>query len=262
MPEPQIRYDDGATYERYMAPWSQVAGGVFLDWLAPQPGWRWIDVGCGTGAFAELVVSRHAPAELQGIDPSSAQLDFARSRPGARMAEFRQGEAGALPFPDDRFDAAVMALVIFFVPDPVKGVAEMVRVVRPGGMVAAYAWDILGGGFPFEPVFAELRARDLKFPLPPSSEAARLRAMQSLWTGAGLEAVETFEITVQRSFTNFDAYWSTAEVTGAVKPILAAMTAGEVDQLKAGVCARLPADVAGRVTCSARANAAKGRVPG
>ena len=64
----------------------------------------------------------------------------------------------ALPFPDDRFDAATMALVIFFVPDPAKGVAEMARVVRPGGIAAAYAWDILGGGFPQEPLRIELRA--------------------------------------------------------------------------------------------------------
>ena len=57
----------------------------------------------------------------------------------------------ALPFERQRFDAAVMALVIFFVPDPAKGVAEMARVVRPGGLVAAYAWDVLGGGFSFDP---------------------------------------------------------------------------------------------------------------
>ena len=56
-----------------------------------------------------------------------------------------------LPFPESRFDAAVMALVIFFVPDPAKGVAEMVRVVGPGGTVAAYAWDIVGGGSPTSP---------------------------------------------------------------------------------------------------------------
>jgi ubiquinone/menaquinone biosynthesis C-methylase UbiE len=56
-----------------------------------------------------------------------------------------------LPFPDKMFDVATMALVIFFVPEPAKGVAEMVRVVLAGSMVAAYAWDILRGGFPLEP---------------------------------------------------------------------------------------------------------------
>ena len=69
----------------------------------------------------------------------------------------------SLPFPADTFDAAAMALVISFVPDPIKGVAEMVRVVRPGGIVAAYVWDMLGGGYPWEPVRIEMRAMGLSF---------------------------------------------------------------------------------------------------
>src|SRR6185437_11932195 len=116
------------------------------------PGQRWVDVGCGSGAFTALVVQRHAPAEVQGVDPSDAQLAFARARPEASHATFQAGDAMALPFPDNRFDVAVMALVLFFVPDPAKGVSEMVRVVRPGGIIAAYAWDMLGGGFPLAPL--------------------------------------------------------------------------------------------------------------
>ena len=88
----------------------------------------------------------------------------------------------ALPFPDDSFDAAVMALVIFFVPDPAKGVAEMVRVVRPDGPVATYAWDMMGGGFPMEPIQAEKRARgpearpwDPYVGLKPSNKLSRIR---------------------------------------------------------------------------------------
>src|SRR4051812_161796 len=152
----EIQFNDGAAYERMMGVWSRLAGDVFLDWLAPAPGLRWIDVGCGNGAFTELLVTRCAPAEVQGVDPSEAQLAFARGRPAAKLAEFRPGSAMALPFPDDSFDAAVMALVIFFVPDPAKGVAEMARVVRPGGSIAAYAWDMLGGGFPLEAVRLEM----------------------------------------------------------------------------------------------------------
>ena len=148
MAEPQIRFDDGLSYERYMGDWSRRVGSVFLDWLAAPPGLKWIDVGCGNGAFTELLVERCAPTSVNGIDPSEAQLDFARKRPAARLAKFDCGEAMALPFPGDVFDAAIMALVIFFVPDPAKSVAEMVRVVRPGGIAAAYAWDMLGGGFP------------------------------------------------------------------------------------------------------------------
>jgi ubiquinone/menaquinone biosynthesis C-methylase UbiE len=158
MAENQTRFDDGAAYERMMGNWSRLAGEIFLDWLAPLSGLRWIDIGCGGGAFTELLVERCAVAEVQGIDPSEGQLAFARARPAGRVAEFRQGDAMALPFSEDRFDVAVMALVIFFVPDPAKGVAEMVRVVRPGGTVATYAWDVFGGGFPLEPIQVEMRA--------------------------------------------------------------------------------------------------------
>ena len=72
MAEHQIRFDDGAAYERMMGTWSRLAGEIFLDWLAPRSGLRWIDIGCGNGAFTELLVERCAPAEVQGIDPSEA----------------------------------------------------------------------------------------------------------------------------------------------------------------------------------------------
>src|SRR5690348_3737400 len=193
-----------------MGQWSLVAGQMFLDWLAPEAGLRWLDVGCGSGAFTELVMRHCAPSENQGIDPSEAQLSFARSRPGTRGAVFQQGDAQALPFPDDRFDAAVMALVIFFVPDPAKGVAEMARVVRPGGTVAAYAWDLLGGGFPLEPIRAELRAMGIDPPLPPSASASRTDALSELWAAAGLAAIETRPISVERHFADFDDFWATS----------------------------------------------------
>src|SRR5262245_28057 len=208
MAESKYRFDDGAAYERYMGDWSRRAGMVFLDWLAAPSDLNWIDVGCGNGAFTELLVEKCAPTEVQGIDPSEAQLAFARKRPSARLAKFDSGDAMAVPFPAKTFDAAVMALVIFFVPDPAKGVAEMVRVVRPGGMVAAYAWDILGGGFTLEPLRIELRAMGIKPVDPPSVEASRVEAMRDLWIGAGLDTVDTRQITVQRTFSSFEEFWN------------------------------------------------------
>jgi SAM-dependent methyltransferase len=261
MSDQQIRFEDGAAYERMMGVWSRLAGDIFLDWLAPRSGLRWIDVGCGNGAFTELLVERCAPAEVQGIDPSEGQLAFARTRPAARLAQFRQGDAMALPFPADRFDAAIMALVIFFVPDPAKGVAEMVRVVGPGGTVATYVWDIFGGGFPQEPIQAEMRAMGLTPLRPPSAAASRMEALRELWTGAGLEAVATREIAVQRTFADFDDFWATTVSGASVAPTIAAMAPGDVDLLKTRVRARLPADAAGRITYGARANAIKGRLP-
>src|SRR5207248_4378911 len=141
--------------------------------------------GCGTGAFSQLVFERCAPTEIQGVDPSEAQLAFARTRPASRTAQFQRGDATALPFPGDRFDAAIMALVIFFVPDPAKGLAEMVRVVAPGGIVAAYAWDMLGGGHPGAAFHAEMRAMGLTPLAPPSAGASRIETLRELWTAAG-----------------------------------------------------------------------------
>src|SRR5207302_4560772 len=113
-------------------------------------GLRWLDVGCGNGAFTETIVERCAPLSVDGVDPSAEQLAYARTRPASLIAQFKQGDAMALPFPDNVFDAIVMPLVIFFVPDPAKGVAEMARVVVPGGLVTAYSWDMFGGGFPYD----------------------------------------------------------------------------------------------------------------
>ena len=166
----------------------------------------------------------------------------------------------ALPFEKHRFDAAVMALVIFFVPDPAKGAAEMARVVRPGGLVTAYAWDVLGGGFPFDPIWEETRAAGLTPLLPPNPSAGGMEALFGFWTAAGLEAVETREILVERTFSTFEEYWATSTITGGVRPPLEAMSVEERDELKARVRARLPTDSMGRVTWSARANAVRARV--
>jgi len=260
MAQQPIRFEDGAAYERMMGAWSQLVGQVFLDWLSPGPGQRWIDVGCGNGAFTGQVIQRCAPAEIQGIDPSEAQLAFARTRPGAQGATFLQGNAMALPFDTDRFDAAVMALVIFFVPDPAKGVAEMTRVVRPGGMVAAYVWDALGGGSPTHPIQAELRTLGVTPALPPSVNVSGMEALRGLWIDAGLEEVMSRTITVRRTFTDFEDFWQSTTAS-TLKPTLAAMDASAVAQLKNQVRARLPADSQGRVSYDAHANAVKGIVP-
>jgi SAM-dependent methyltransferase len=262
MAEQTIRFDDGAAYEQMMGVWSRFAGEIFLDWVAPLPGLHWIDVGCGTGAFTELLFARCAPAEVQGIDPSEGQLAYARTRPSARIAEFRLGDAMALPFPDRRFDAAVMALVLVFVPDPAKGVAEMVRVVKPGGIVATYMWDMLGGGFPLDPMLIEMGAMGLAAARPPRLEASAMEALHQLWTGASLEAVTAREITVQRTFVDFDDFWRTTLRSPSIGPAVAAMEARDVALLKDKVQARLPAaDTQGRITYSARAHAIKGRRP-
>lgn len=257
----QIRFDNGAAYERYMGKWSQLAGEVFLDWIAPKSGWRWLDVGCGNGAFTEMLVERFSPVTVQGIDPSEEQLAYARTRIASRITQFRQGDAMAQPFPDDTFDVAVMPLVIFFVPDPAKGVAEMARVVCPGGMVAAYAWDMPGGGFPYEALHSEMRELGLAIPSPPNPDASKMDVLRDLWTGAALELIETRIITVQRTFADFDDYWTTILGGASVRPTLAAMAAEDLALLKARMRARLSSEPSGHITYRAWANAVKGRVP-
>jgi SAM-dependent methyltransferase len=143
-----------------------------------------------------------------------------------RGAAFLEGDAMALPFKPARFDAALMALVIVFVPDPARGVAEMARVVRPGGLVAAYGWDLLGGGFPFDPIWEETRAAGVAPLLPPSPGAGSMDSLRALWSGAGLQAVKTREIVVERTFASFEDYWATSTITGGVRPPLDAMADG------------------------------------
>ncbi|MDR3476273.1 MAG: class I SAM-dependent methyltransferase [Devosia sp.] len=259
--EPEIRFEDGAGYERTMGAWSRLAGDVFLDWLRPAPGLRWVDIGCGNGAFTELAIERCAPVAVEGIDPSEQQLAFARQRHAAEVAQFCQGDAMALPFAAGEFDVATMALVIFFVPVPAQGLAEMVRVVRPGGMVSAYAWDMPGGGFPLEPLYIEMRAMDMAPALPPSAEISRLDSLRRLWSDAGLDEVETRMITVERTFDGFEDFWTTAMLSPAVAPRMATMAAADRDRLKDRVRQRVAAEGSGRLVLSARAHAVKGRVP-
>jgi SAM-dependent methyltransferase len=257
----QIRFQDGGAYEKYMGKWSQLAGSVFLEWIAAPPGLRWLDVGCGNGAFTEMIVERSAPDAVAGIDPSEAQLAFARSRPALGAAQFHQGDAMALPFNDDSFDVAVMPLVIFFVPNPEKGVSEMARVVSPGGLVTAYAWDVIGRGFPYLAMVEELEALGHPVPQPPSNDASRSDVLSDLWTRAGLRELETREITVERTYASFEEYWSIIHASPSASARLNAMSDDDRVRLRSRLRERLPADGAGRITCSARANAIKGRKP-
>ena len=159
-----------------------------------------------------------------------------------RDAKFCAGDAMALPFAEDAFDAAVMPLVIFFIPEPAKGVAEMARVVCPGGTVAAYAWDIVGGGFPYETLWNEVRAMGVVVPQSPSPDASRIDVMRDLWSGAGLVEVEKCELIVRREFVDFEDYWATILGGPSVKGTIAKMSARDIAILKEKMRDRLPAD--------------------
>ncbi|MEO8883763.1 MAG: class I SAM-dependent methyltransferase [Devosia sp.] len=261
MADTEIRFDDGAAYEEMMGKWSRLAGEVFLDWLRPRANLNWTDVGCGNGAFTELLAERCAPQSIVGIDPSEGQLAYARSRHRAGIAQFLQGSAQSLPLAAASVDAASMALVIFFMPDPAAGVAEMRRVVRPGGMVATYAWDMAGDGFPWDPIYVAMQERGLTAQRPPRIDVSSRGNLERLWREAGLQEVATREIIIGRSFETFDSYWDSAMLASGLKSGLAQQPAASRDAIKTRSRALMPRDSSGQIVYRARANAAKGVVP-
>jgi ubiquinone/menaquinone biosynthesis C-methylase UbiE len=256
-----IRFTDGAGYDRFMGVWSRLAGQEFLDWIAPNEGQRWLDVGCGNGAFTQLIAEQNKPLTLVGIDPSEAQLAYARQHPLLESVDFVNADAMALPFSDEAFDLAVMPLVIFFVPEPLKGVAEMARVVAPGGTVAAYAWDMEGGGFPYQSVNETLGAFGRAIPMPPSVGSSRLEALSDLWVTAGLGDIYTRVITVKRTYTDFDDLWNTVLGGPSAGQALAAMSEEERTRFRELLQARLQPSGRGSISLTGRAHAIRGTVP-
>ena len=261
MSEPDKLFTDGAAYERLMGRWSRVVGEVFLDWVNASKNLAWLDVGCGNGAFTEELIARCAPAAVTAIDPSDDQLAYARTRPGAKMTDFRVGDAQNLPFADNSFDVAVMALVIAFLPDPRTAVAEMARVVRPGGSVIAYVWAP-GGGVPVHPIYLALESMGLTSGGVPNPAASERGAMQRFWEDAGLESIETRVIRIPTIYSNFDDFWdSNAVPIGPQGKTIASMSASGREELRSRVRNHLPVSSDGRIVYQSFANSIKGRVP-
>jgi len=254
-------FTDGEAYERLMGRWSRAAGEQFIEWLSMPQGLRWVDVGCGTGAFTELVLERCNPKQISAIDPSEDQIAYAISRPAAARAAYRVGDAQSLPYADREFDVATMALVITFVPDPVKGVTEMARVTKPGGTVATYMWDLLGGGFVQQPLREALEGMNVAVQDLRGYANSPLDALKGFFETAGLDQISTRTIEIEVSYANFDDYWSsqTGLINTYVQPIRK-MAPPDVERLKAYLREHLPTKN-GRIAYPAWANAIKGRVP-
>jgi SAM-dependent methyltransferase len=255
-------FTDGEAYERMMGRWSRLAGETFLAWLDLPKGLRWLDVGCGNGAFTEEIIARCAPATVIAIDPSDEQLAFARTQPGAKMAKFEVGDAHKLLFGDGTFDVAIMALVLAFLLDPAKAVAEMARVVRPGGWVATYMWDILNGGSPTTPIYTAMESLGSAVPVRPNSAASRLEAMHGFWEMAGLEAIETRVIRIPVRYVDFDDFWDSNTVpVGPQGKVIAGISPAAREQLRTRLREQVPAASDGHIFYESFANAVRGRVP-
>jgi SAM-dependent methyltransferase len=197
-------------YERYIGRWSRLVAPEFLGWLAMPSGLRWLDVGCGTGAVSSAILRSCDPASVRGCDPSEAMLPAVRSQITDPRASFDVADAQSLPYDDHAFNVVVSGLVLNFVPDLHRGIAEMVRVARPSGTVAAYVWDYAGEmqllrHFWEAAIAVDQAAADLdegrRFPI------CQHDALQTLFAQAGLAGVSAQAIDVPTEFRDFDDFW-------------------------------------------------------
>ena len=195
-----------------------------------------------------------------GIEPVGAQIEFARKRDMQQSAIFQTGDAMALPCNAASLDIAVMALVLFFVPNPVLGLAEMKRVVKPGGIVAAYVWDVFGGGLPVQIFHKEFRKRGIQYPLPPSAKVSKMERLKELWNEADLRSVESTEIKASRKFGNFDEFWNVNTSSPALSVVLEEPSPQEISEIRSSLENQLHPDTSGCIVCQAHANAIKGIV--
>jgi SAM-dependent methyltransferase len=127
---------DGEAYERRMGRWTRLAGEAFLDWLDVPTGLQWLDVGCGSGAFTEVLTARCVPNQVVAIDPSEGQLCYERSRQKAHATQFRLGDAQSLPFADGSFDVAVHMNIDFLKSPCGCDLYARAKVIKSGRMVS------------------------------------------------------------------------------------------------------------------------------
>lgn len=200
---------NGDAYERIMGRWSRRLAPLLIRFGGLTDGDRVLDVGCGTANLSLALPEQANVAAVSGIDQADVYVAYARSRTSDPRFSFQQADARALPFPDASFDRAFSMLVLQFIPDADRAVAEMRRVVRPGGSVTAAVWDLFGGT-------PHLRLMwDTAAMLDPSATQPRslfryLSApdeLATLWRRLGLHDVEQTSLTIRMDFASFEDYW-------------------------------------------------------
>jgi ubiquinone/menaquinone biosynthesis C-methylase UbiE len=255
----------GDRYEAYMGRWSRKVAPRFLDWLGLPEGLDWLEVGCGTGALSAAILQRCNPKSLISIDPSEGFVATARATLPDQRAEFRVGDAQALAVETASRDVVASALVLNFVPDQPKALAEMKRVVRPGGTVSFYVWDYPGRGMELmhafwtaatalDPAVRDLN-EDRRFPFcTPDGLSDQARS-------AGLTNVECAPIEVPTVFRDFEDYWLPFTLGAGPAPGYCVSLDPEARQrLKESLQQSLPRQADGSIPLKARAWAVKALV--
>lgn len=212
IPASAYHASDGAAYEHFLGRWTARLAGAFADFACVADAGDVLDAGCGTGSLAAELARRNPARQVVGADVAHAYVTFARKRHDTvQNLRFEQADAAALPFRDGQFSAALTQLVLTFVPDAPRVVAELARVTRPGGVVAGTVWDFCGG-LVYQRLFwdtaaatdpAAGAARDRLFAHPLSQP----QALDTLWCSAGLADVSTGSLTISMDFASFDDYW-------------------------------------------------------
>lgn len=248
-------FTDAAAYDRFMGRFSSRLAVAFADFAHVHPPARIVDVGCGPGALTSVLASRLGASSVTAIDPSEPFVAAVRERlPGVTVL---QGSAEQLPFPDGAFDAALSQLVVHFMADPARGIAEMVRVTRPGGTVGACVWDTENGRAPHA-VFLRTVTEVTGAPPPPPQMGTRRGDIVRLLHDAGCRDVAETELTVSSDYATFDEWWEVHTLRVGPSVVLDQLTADQLEQVRTRT-RELIGD--GSVTIEATAWAARGTVP-
>lgn len=192
-------------YDAFMGRWSRRLAAPFADFAGVSSGMRVLDVGCGTGALTEELLARLPRRAVMAVDPSTSFVTGLQ----ARLPDLAVMVAGAegLPFGDRTFDASLALLVVHFMADPVAGLAEMARVTRRGGVVAASVWDYAGDRGPLG-VFWEAAGSIWPDTAGESRLAgAREGHLAELLAGAGLHHVTAAALPVTVEHATFEEWW-------------------------------------------------------
>jgi SAM-dependent methyltransferase len=226
-------------YGRFMGRFSEPLGARFMELGELEPGQRALDVGCGPGALTAHLVARLGVSSVAAVDPSEPFVAATAARfPGI---DVRLGGAEQLPFADDEFDVAYAQLVVHFMADPVAGLAEMARVTRPGGRVAACVWDYEGGTAPLSAFWTAVQALDPASPGEGQRAGTREGHLAELFEAAGLREIESRRLTVETPFATFEDWWEPYTLgVGPAGEYVAALDDAGREALRAECERRLP----------------------